>query len=210
MAGGVTGGKKLQAVLFGGAAGAFATSAHLDVRLTFEDLRAAGLPLGSGVVMVFDETRDLRAAFDRLGHFFAHESCGKCYPCQMGSQRQAEILHRMAAGEMLAGDLERLQDVGWTMTDASLCGLGQTAAGAILSAIQLWPGMFVENGKGRVAIRSKAKSPVRAKKAETVKKKAVKAVVKKTKPKLKPKPAKNTRTRPAAKKTKAGRKSVKR
>jgi len=210
MAGGVTGGKKLQAVLFGGAAGAFATSAHLDVRLTFEDLRAAGLPLGSGVVMVFDETRDLRAAFDRLGHFFAHESCGKCYPCQMGSQRQAEILHRIAAGRMLAGDLERLQDVGWTMTDASLCGLGQTAAGAILSAIKLWPEMFVENGKGRVAIGDRPMKSAGVKKAATAKKKAVKAVVKKAKPKLKPKPAKNTRTRPAARKTKATKKPVKR
>ncbi|HSL28031.1 MAG TPA: NAD(P)H-dependent oxidoreductase subunit E, partial [Anaerolineales bacterium] len=71
MAGGVAGGMQLQAVLFGGAAGAFATSDHLDVRMTFEDLRAAGLPLGSGVVMVFDETRDMRDVLKRLGHFFA-------------------------------------------------------------------------------------------------------------------------------------------
>jgi NADH-quinone oxidoreductase subunit F len=155
MAGGVTGEKKLQAVLFGGAAGAFATSAHLDVKLTFEDLRAAGLPLGSGVVMVFDETRAMREVLDRLGHFFAHESCGKCYPCQMGSQRQAEILRRIAAGEMLAGDLERLQDVGWTMTDASLCGLGQTAASAVLSAIKLWPEMFVGNDNERAVVDSR-------------------------------------------------------
>jgi NADH-quinone oxidoreductase subunit F len=142
MAGGVAGDKDLQAVLFGGAAGAFATSAHLDVKMTFEDLRAAGLPLGSGVVMVFHETRDMRDVMKRLGHFFAHESCGKCYPCQMGTQRQMEILDRIAAGKVLEGDLIRLQDVGWTMTDASLCGLGQTAASAVLSAIKLWPEKF--------------------------------------------------------------------
>ncbi len=142
MSGGVEGGKELQAVLFGGAAGAFATNAHLDVKLTFEDLRAAGLPLGSGVVMVFDETRDLRDVFARLGKFFAHESCGKCYPCQMGTERQKEILERVSRGKILAGDVERLQDVGWTMTEASLCGLGQTAAGAVLSAIKLWPALF--------------------------------------------------------------------
>jgi NADH-quinone oxidoreductase subunit F len=147
MAGGVSGGRQLQAVLFGGAAGAFATSQHLDVKMTFEDLRAAGLPLGSGVVMVFDETRDLRQALKSLGHFFAHESCGKCYPCQMGSQRQKEILDRLAEGKSLPGDFERLQDVGWTMTDASLCGLGQTAASAVLSAMKLWPEMFVQSGK---------------------------------------------------------------
>jgi NADH-quinone oxidoreductase subunit F len=141
-AGGIADGRTLQAVLFGGAAGAFATPAQLDVRLTFEDLRAAGLPLGSGVVMVFDETRDLRDVLARLGRFFAHESCGKCYPCQMGTQRQKEILLRVAAGRTLEGDRERLEDVGWTMTDASLCGLGQTAAGTVLSAIKLWPAMF--------------------------------------------------------------------
>jgi NADH-quinone oxidoreductase subunit F len=146
MAGGVADEKKLQSVLFGGAAGAFATSEHLDVKMTFEDLRAAGLPLGSGVVMVFDETRDMRDVLKRLGHFFAHESCGKCYPCQIGTQRQKEILERIAKGQVLGGDLIRLQDVGWTMTDASLCGLGQTAASAVLSAIKLWPEMF-NNGQ---------------------------------------------------------------
>ena len=145
MAGGVAEQKKLQSVLFGGAAGAFATSEHLDVKMTFEDLRAAGLPLGSGVVMVFDETRDMRDVLKRLGHFFAHESCGKCYPCQMGTQRQMEILDRIATGRILEGDLIRLQDVGWTMTDASLCGLGQTAASAVLSAIKLWPELFTDS-----------------------------------------------------------------
>jgi NADH-quinone oxidoreductase subunit F len=144
MAGGVTDGKTMQSVLFGGAAGAFATSAHLDVKMTFEDLRGVGLPLGSGVVMVFDETRDMRNVFKSLGHFFAHESCGKCYPCQMGTQRQKEILDRIASKQTLSDDKVRLQDVGWTMTDASLCGLGQTAASAVLSAIKLWPEMFVE------------------------------------------------------------------
>jgi len=150
MAGGVANNKKLQSVLFGGAAGAFATSEHLDVKMTFEDLRAAGLPLGSGVVMVFDETRDLRDVLKRLGHFFAHESCGKCYPCQMGTQRQMEILDRIADGKVLEGDVIRLQDVGWTMTDASLCGLGQTAAGAVLSAMKLWPELFVEGQTSKV------------------------------------------------------------
>ena len=151
MAGGVANEKKLQSVLFGGAAGAFATSGQLDVKMTFEDLRAAGLPLGSGVVMVFDETRDMRDVLKRLGHFFAHESCGKCYPCQMGTQRQMEILERISTGKAMEGDLIRLQDVGWTMTDASLCGLGQTAASAVLSAINLWPEMFNNSQKFNIA-----------------------------------------------------------
>jgi NADH-quinone oxidoreductase subunit F len=142
LAGGMRPGSFFQAALFGGAAGAFATAADLDVRLSFEDLRAAGLPLGSGVITVFDQTRDLRDILLRLGHFFADESCGKCYPCQLGTQRQYEILQRVAAGQPLPGDAQRLQDVAWTMTDASLCGLGQTAASAVLSALSHWPELF--------------------------------------------------------------------
>ena len=144
LAGGLREGRSVQAILFGGAAGAFATSAQLDVRMSFEDLRAAGLPLGSGVVMVLDDTRDIRAVLLRLSRFFAEESCGKCYPCQLGTQRQYEILQRVAADRTLPGDTERLADVGWTMTDASLCGLGQTAASAVLSAMDLWPEKFAK------------------------------------------------------------------
>ncbi len=179
--------RKLQAVLFGGAAGAFATSAHLDVKLTFEDLRGAGLPLGSGVVMVFDQRRDLRDVLRRLGHFFAHESCGKCYPCQMGTQRQKEILDRIADGKLMEGDLERLQDVGWTMTDASLCGLGQTAAGAVLSAIKLWPEVFkagekrIESRDQRIEVQRMGKTKNAAAKKPVMKK--VRAARKATKPK---------------------------
>jgi NADH-quinone oxidoreductase subunit F len=147
LAGGVKG--ELQAVLFGGAAGAFAGPESLDVRLTFEDLRNAGLPLGSGVVMVFNQQRDLRDVLLRLAHFFAHESCGKCYPCQLGTQRQVEILERFLHGKPLRGDKARLADVGWTMTDASLCGLGQTAASAVLSAMRLWPPLFREAAAAR-------------------------------------------------------------
>lgn len=142
LAGGMRPGRSLQAILFGGAAGAFATPDNLDVRLSFEDLRAAGLPLGSGVVTVFDDTRDLRDVLVRLGHFFAEESCGKCYPCQLGTQRQHEILQRIAAGKTLPEDPDRLRDIGAAMTDASLCGLGQTAASAVLSAMRLFPHLF--------------------------------------------------------------------
>jgi len=141
-AGGVRNNAALQAVLLGGAAGKFVSPADLDVLMTQEDTRAAGLGLGSGAVVVLSEHVDLRKTIADIGHFFAHESCGKCYPCQLGTQRQSEILDRVANQEIYPGDIESLQDVGWTMTDASLCGLGQTAASAVLSAIELWPGIF--------------------------------------------------------------------
>jgi NADH-quinone oxidoreductase subunit F len=142
LAGGLKPERKLQAVLMGGAAGAFATEKDLDVILSFEHLSGAGLPLGSGAAMVFDDSADMRDVLKRLAHFFADESCGKCYPCQLGAQRQYEILDRVATGVPVSGDRERLSDVGSTMIDASLCGLGQTAPTAVLSAMKLWPEMF--------------------------------------------------------------------
>ncbi|MFZ0544705.1 MAG: NAD(P)H-dependent oxidoreductase subunit E [Candidatus Promineifilaceae bacterium] len=145
MAGGVAGGKNLQAALMGGAAGVFIGEEKLDMPLTYEASRENGIPLGSGVVMVFDESADLRKAMYQLGRFFAHESCGKCFPCQLGSQRQMEILDRIANdGGVKAGDMQKLLDVGFTMTETSLCGLGQTAASAVVSAIQLWPELVGE------------------------------------------------------------------
>ncbi|MBT7991003.1 MAG: NADH-quinone oxidoreductase subunit E, partial [Anaerolineae bacterium] len=141
-AGGVKDGAALQTVLLGGAAGKFVHPDQLDVRLTQEDAREAGLTLGSGAVVVLSENVALKQTLADLGHFFAHESCGKCYPCQLGTQRQAEILDRNVAGSTLDGDFTRLEDVGWTMTDASLCGLGQTAASAVLSAMEHFPEKF--------------------------------------------------------------------
>jgi len=142
LAGGVPENRKLQAILLGGAAGVFVKSDNLNVKMSFEHLQARGLFLGSGAVTAIDESRDLRNILLRIGWFFAHESCGKCYPCQLGTQRQYEILQRIAIGEILPGDDELLADVGWTMSDASICGLGQTAAMAVLSAIKLWPQFF--------------------------------------------------------------------
>jgi NADH-quinone oxidoreductase subunit F len=144
LAGGIRSGKSLKAILLGGAAGAFTNESALDVKLSFEDLRANGLPLGSGVVTVLDETRDIRETVLRIANFFANESCGKCYPCQIGTQRQLEIIRRFAEGKLLPGDKERLTDIYWTMTDASICGLGQTAASAVLSVLKLWPELFDE------------------------------------------------------------------
>jgi len=92
--------------------------------------------------MVFDDTVDLRGLMTGLARFFADESCGKCYPCQLGTQRQYEILDRIAAGLVQTGDPERLADIGSTMIDTSLCGLGQTAPMALLSAKKLWPELF--------------------------------------------------------------------
>lgn len=145
MAGGVPDGRALQAVLVGGAAGAFIGPEQLDTPLTYEDARAAGFPIGSGVLMVFDETVDLRTVLVELARFFAHESCGKCYPCQLGTQRQLELLSAAAQnGGLGAADRQALLDVGQAMTLTSLCGLGQTAAAAVISAVGQWPELLAD------------------------------------------------------------------
>ncbi len=141
-AGGIRGGKELRTVLLGGAAGKFVAPDQLDVTLTTQGVRKAGLSLGSGAVVVFDENVDMKFVLHGLGHFFAHESCGKCYPCQLGTQRQAEILDRNLRGQAFEGDIERLEDIIATMTDTSLCGLGQTAGSAVLSVIEICPEYF--------------------------------------------------------------------
>ncbi len=142
--GGVEG--ELRAVLMGGAAGTFLRPEQIDLRLSFEDLRAAGSTFGSGAIMVFNTSVDLRDLLLRLARFFQHESCGKCFPCQLGTQRQLELLQRAPQ----PGDAGRLRDVGWTMTEASLCGLGQTAGSAVLSALEQWPEMFGDTGSAHV------------------------------------------------------------
>jgi NADH-quinone oxidoreductase subunit F len=139
LAGGVPGGRGIRAVLLGGAAGSFVTPSELDVPLTFEGTRAIGASLGSGVIMVFDDRADLADAVRRIAAFFRDESCGQCVPCRVGTERQEELVARLDAGRPLRGLTEEdalLDEIARAMKDASICGLGQTASGAIQSAIR--------------------------------------------------------------------------
>ena len=139
LAGGVTPGRSLKAVLLGGAAGSFVRADEIDFPLTLEGARAHNTTLGSGVVMVLDDTVDLPTFLRRIAAFFRDESCGQCVPCRVGTVRQEEALIRLTIGtrsaDERARDLSILRDVGQAMRDASICGLGQTAWGAIESAI---------------------------------------------------------------------------
>ena len=138
MAGGVPGGKQIQAILLGGAAGTFIGPEKLDVPLTFEGTRPIGATLGSGVVMIFDETVDMTDILTRVAAFFRDESCGQCVPCRVGTVRQEELLARLKSGKTIgtkADELALLKEIGQAMRDASICGLGQTASNAIESAL---------------------------------------------------------------------------
>jgi NADH-quinone oxidoreductase subunit F len=146
-AGGVRGGRPLQAVLLGGAAGSFVGPDALDTPLTFEGVRAIGATLGSGVVLVLDDTVDLTGLLQRIARFFRDESCGQCVPCRLGTVRQEELLGRLARGAPLGSaerELALLDDIAAVARDASICGLGQTAVSAAASAVRL--GLIGGNG----------------------------------------------------------------
>ena len=139
-AGGVRDGRPLQAVLLGGAAGVFVGPSALDMPLTFEGVRAAGATLGSGVVLVLDDTVDVLPLLRRITRFFRDESCGQCVPCRVGTVRQEELVARLLSGDPLGGvtaELALLNEIGMVTRDASICGLGQTALSAVQSAVTL-------------------------------------------------------------------------
>jgi NADH-quinone oxidoreductase subunit F len=139
LAGGVTGGRELRSLLLGGAAGVFVGPDQLELELSFEATRAAGATLGSGVVMVLDDTVELAPILLRIAAFFRDESCGQCVPCRVGTVRQQEALLRLASGRPRGSAEEEvalLTEITQAMRDASICGLGQTAANAIDSAIR--------------------------------------------------------------------------
>src|SRR5262249_42452861 len=132
---------KVQAVLLGGAAGTFVAPKELDVPLTFEGTRAIGATLGSGVVMLFDDSVDLKRILLRIAGFFRHETCGQCVPCRVGVTRQEEALQRLVDSKPLgspAEELVRLREMAQAMRDASICGLGQPAPSALESALRRW------------------------------------------------------------------------
>ncbi len=136
LAGGATGG--IRTILLGGAAGTFIGPDRLDVPLTFEGTRAINASLGSGVIVVFDDTVDVGDILARIAQFFRDESCGQCVPCRVGTQRQEELLARLRSKKPIgstADELALFAEVAQAMRDASICGLGQTAASAIESAV---------------------------------------------------------------------------
>ncbi|MDQ3662029.1 MAG: NAD(P)H-dependent oxidoreductase subunit E [Actinomycetota bacterium] len=148
LAGGLTEGATIQAILLGGAAGTFIDTSDLDLPLTFEATRAAGASLGSGVVFVLDGNYDISAVLLRIAAFMRDESCGQCVPCRVGTVRQEEALRRLVSGrENPSGqdDVALLSDLLRVMSDASICGLGFTAGVAVKSALER--GLLIPQGR---------------------------------------------------------------
>ena len=139
LAGGMKGGRRLKAFLPGGASSNFLTAAHADTPLVIEAMQEVGSMLGTGAVIIIDETRNLFALATNIVRFFRNESCGKCVPCRIGSEQAVELLEGVQAGERQSTDLEVLQDLGNTLEQTSSCGLGQVAINPILSMMEHFP-----------------------------------------------------------------------
>ena len=138
--------------LTGGAAGTIVPPVLLDVPIDY-DSGARGVVLGSGGILICDQSASPLWMLRQLVRFFELESCGKCTPCRIGTHEARRILDRMLAGEVLPGDGERLAGLAHLLQETSLCGLGMSVSKPIQSALQNFPGHFSERG---ISLRRRA------------------------------------------------------
>jgi NADH-quinone oxidoreductase subunit F len=141
--GGMTGGRKLKAVIPGGSSVPILSAAECEkVNLDYESVAAAGTMLGSGGIIVMDETTDIFETTRNLTHFYKHESCGWCTPCREGTRWLFNVFERMHRFEGRPGDVELLYDLADKILGKSFCALGDAAAMPVQSAIRKFPDDF--------------------------------------------------------------------
>jgi NADH-quinone oxidoreductase subunit F len=146
LGGGMAEGKKLKFFHIGGQSGPIGSAEQLDTIYSYTDLRKAALAVGSGAIVVMDESVPILEYLKEVTEFFIHESCGKCVPCREGNRQLLNMLQKLSTpGAAVTGDLNTLRSLVRTMTDASFCGLGQTAAVALNSAWKLFKTEFEAN-----------------------------------------------------------------
>lgn len=134
--GGIKNGKEFKAVQLGGPSGGCIPKELIDTTVDYESISKTGAIVGSGGMVVMDETTCMVGMAKFFLDFTRKESCGKCIHCRIGTKRMLEILERICDGQGKDGDIELLQDLGEKIKDGSLCGLGQTAANPVLTTIK--------------------------------------------------------------------------
>lgn len=139
LAGGMCDGVTLQAFLPGGASSNFLPASKVDTPLDFDAMKAAGSMLGTGAVIVISDQHDLFDLATNIVRFFRNESCGKCVPCRVGSQKAVQILEEVGCGRSETSELAILPELGETLEQTSICGLGQVALNPILSLMKNVP-----------------------------------------------------------------------
>ena len=134
--GGIRGGKAFKAVQIGGPSGGCLTEEHLDMPMDFDSLKKVGAMIGSGGLVVMDEDTCMVEVARFFMNFTQNESCGKCVPCREGTRRMLEILTRIVNNEGSLEDLDLLETLANTITETSLCGLGQSACKPVQSTLK--------------------------------------------------------------------------
>ena len=134
--GGIKDGKKFKAVQIGGPSGGCLTEEHLDMPMDFDSLKKVGAMIGSGGLVVMDEDTCMVEVARFFMNFTQNESCGKCVPCREGTRRMLEILTRIVNNEGSLEDLDLLETLANTITETSLCGLGQSACKPVQSTLK--------------------------------------------------------------------------
>ncbi|NKB66695.1 MAG: hypothetical protein GKR89_06530 [Candidatus Latescibacteria bacterium] len=147
-AGGPGEGRTIQAVTMAGLSGGFLAGDDLQTTLDEPGIRAVGSMLGAGGVMVFDDRRDMVAMAHQALEFFAEESCGKCFPCRIGTQRLSERLSGRAGPKGLEAWRQEVGDIGRTMQETSACGLGQAAPFVTESLMKYFPEQVARHVEG--------------------------------------------------------------
>ena len=143
--GGIKGGRQFKAVQTGGPSGGCLTAKHLDTQIDYDSLVAAGSMMGSGGMVVMDETSCMVAIAKFYLEFTCEESCGKCSPCRIGNKRMLEILTKITEGNGTMEDLQELRNLAAVIKDAALCGLGQTSPNPVLSTLDNFWDEYVEH-----------------------------------------------------------------
>ena len=134
--GGVPEGRQFKAVQTGGPSGGCLPESHLDMSVEYDTLREAGSIMGSGGMIVMDETSSMVEVARYFMDFCMTESCGKCIPCRAGTQQMHALLDKIATAQATAGDLQLLEQLCDVVQATSLCGLGQTAPNPVLSTLR--------------------------------------------------------------------------
>jgi NADH:ubiquinone oxidoreductase subunit F (NADH-binding)/(2Fe-2S) ferredoxin len=134
--GGIVEGKRFKAVQLGGPSGGCLTSEHLDVKIDYESLKEKGSMMGSGGIIVMDDSNCMVNIAKFFLEFSVEESCGKCVPCRVGLKEMYEILSKITEGRGTEKDIDKLEELGKMIKTLSLCGLGQSAPNPVLSTIR--------------------------------------------------------------------------
>lgn len=158
--GGIKDGKKFKAVQIGGPSGGCLTEEHLDLPLDFDSLKKVGAMIGSGGMVVMDEDTCMVEVARFFMNFTQNESCGKCVPCREGTRRMQEILTRIVNNEGTEDDLGMLEELSQTISEASLCGLGQSACKPVRSTLKYFRGEYLAHVRDKYCPHCNAKPKV--------------------------------------------------